>query len=286
MIHCFKICTGIILTLIFVACSTKPSQNPQECSNMIWDIPNCDDCDGYFGLYGVDQFSTGKNWNRADGRIHNGANFHKDIDGGSWFVNNLEFEKKINGYGHSGFSGINKPDFDSLWGKNVQIKLSGNDELNIGSISGQVYLPHKLDVDFKVNGVKPTLIDTKKPIKLKKSDEVNILWTNDDRYDGNVLISLSFNRTPNYSPKSHADFKDYNLGKTWTPNGEMQRIIRAKCVEDDGEFKIKSDWIEDFESGNVIWVYVSRRTSNIITKGKNSFVIFSDYEVSRSFKIE
>ncbi|WP_375562188.1 hypothetical protein ACE193_06450 [Bernardetia sp. OM2101] len=285
-----KIYIFLLIVITTSSCSFQPKSNNTnktlDCSEMIMDSPRCDDCTGYFGLYSVDFYGIGDNSNRASGgiyRIEN--NTIKDIDGGSWFVNDLEFWKKMNGYGHLGFGG-NKPNFDEYWGKTVRISLGGNKKENIDSISTQIYLPKKVSVDFKIGTEKVSKENYYEPTKLKKGNNITINWSKDEKYKGQVLITMRFNKPLNYTLKTTNEFSDISLGQTWTPKGTMKRIVRTTCKTDNGKFIMTSQWFEDIDFKEVVWVYLSKRTSKKIKTDQNTFMIFSDYDVHKSFRID
>lgn len=276
----------VLITLtIASSCANKPGENLLDCSTRIWSIPNCEDCDGYLGLYGLDYLGNGINQNRVKGLIHQGSGLFKDIDRGSWFVNELEFKKNVNGYGNHTFGG-NKPDFDSLWGSLVTITLAGKKENNIDKLSGQIYLPRKLKIKFKTDGTPPIQDGIQNSISVKKGESIIINWDKDENYHDDLLISLNIYKPINYSLKTNEDFKEFNIGKTWAPDGDLRSIARVDCSNDIGEFTIKPSWMEDLDSGNSFLVRVSRRTSKVISDNKSSYIIFADYRVERNFTIE
>ncbi|WP_338764445.1 hypothetical protein WAF17_21875 [Bernardetia sp. ABR2-2B] len=285
-----KTCIFLLITTTISSCFFQSKKNDTDktldCNEMIMDSPRCDDCTGYFGLYSVDLYGIGDNINRASGGIYKiENNIVKDLDGGSWFVNDLEFKKKMNGYGHLGFGG-NKPDFDEYWGKTIRVSLNGNKKENIDSISTQLYLPKKVSINFKIDKENVSKENYYEPTKLKKGKNIIMTWNKDKEYKGQVLITMRFNKPLNYVLKNTNEFSDISLGKTWTPKGTMKRIVRTTCQTDNGNFIMTSQWFEDIDLKEIFWVYLSKRTSKKIKNENNTFMIFSDYDVHKSFRID
>ena len=277
----------VFITLLLTSCTVRPIKDtsPKPCEDMLLSIPVCKECNGYFGLYSRDIYGTGDNSNRGDGGIYRVENnVLKDINGGSWFVNDLEFEKKVNGYGHSGFGG-NKPNFDKFWGSTVNLTLNGNKVTGVDSISTKLYLPQKLNIEFKINEENVSNDNYYEPTKLKKGSSLTLTWKKDKSYKEKVLISVRFNKPLNYPLKNSNDFRDIDFGQNWTPQGTVKRIVRLACYEDNGFFLMNPTWFDDIAE-EVVWIHISRRTSKKIKNKQYSYMVLSDYEVSKSFRIK
>lgn len=210
-------------------------------------------------------------------------------DGASWFVDNLELKDDRQLF----YSDFLKPGLDSLWGKTVKIKQGGKMESGIGAPSGTLYLPKKLKMEVSVNGAIPPRIYIKepielpieKPIELSPQDVIRLDWDKDHQYLNEIFVSFGFNKPLNYKVTDGENFEEFDAGERSTPHGDVKDIVRVICLPDNGKFVFDSTWLQGIDSGEVIRLHASRRTTNTISNGKSSYMIFSNYEVTKTFRM-
>lgn len=273
------------LILLTVSCSTKKtSKEIPQCEELISRIPysNSNRKISYFGLRGLDLPGKNRESHSATGLIRKN-NLFDDINGGSWFVNNLEFKKKVNGYGNLGFSKSNKPNWDKLWGSRINIRLDGNSKNKIPKLESQLYLPQKLKVLFKYDNSNTLFQDSEIPVSIDLTKNLTVKWNGENNTQNKVLISIKLKKPIDYKIRNGKNYSEINNGKTWTPNGYKKQIVRFCCVPDNGIYRFDQEWLRNITRGEIFWINISRKTIETTNSEEFNFIIFSDYTVKRSF---
>lgn len=276
----------LILAFLLWSCSNPPTASNLACFSLSEYPPEREMRFSSFSFHGLDNNMNGKFGSMASGAIRKkGASNPFDVDGGTWWVNDLEYLKTMSGYGSSGFGPNNKPGLDSLWGKEVTLRLTGNKQTNVSPVSGTFYLPQKIRASIIMDEV---VVEAQgyKSIPVHADKQITIRWNPDNRNSRDLCFSLSYTASKSADFHSTSAFEEIETGKDYLPDGVKVNYIRRACIPDDGEFVLGPEWIEGLESGQFFWLKLKRTNLKYLYQKADTFNISAEFEVSRNFEMK